>query len=332
MAESTLSAQWSSLRESVGRFLDYGTEPSNWSAQQEADVERILVAGLRDFYFPPGNLNPGGHEWSFMEPTLTITTVIPAEVTAGQTITATTGTSELTLSAELADLLYNASITLDPTGNAEVVTVAAIDGVTVTIFETLENAYAADAFNYTNPPQEDYDAPDNFGSISGPLVFRRHDGMYHTIKGRGEGEIRSMRQQPTSGAPIYFAIRPREFDGTTGQRFSFMLWPTPDIVYTLEATYQVLPDALTIAAPYPLGGASFANLLELSCLRKAEHFFNDEVGVHSAEFEKALVGAVLRDERMSTPKCFGQNLDHSDGPRAVSIAQSKHYMNGDLLF
>lgn len=66
----SLSITYATLRREIGRFLGYDRDPSNWSADQIADVADILASGLRSFYFPPG------HSWSFLRPTATLSLTV----------------------------------------------------------------------------------------------------------------------------------------------------------------------------------------------------------------------------------------------------------------
>ena len=67
MAESGLSVSYVEIRRAIGRFLGYGASPSGWTADQTAEVDDHIKAGLRRFY--------GAHQWSFLRPQHTIATV-----------------------------------------------------------------------------------------------------------------------------------------------------------------------------------------------------------------------------------------------------------------
>lgn len=73
MAESSLSVGRPELRREVGRFLGIGRNPDNWSADEVTDVDDLINAGLRNFYFP--EVNGETYEWSFLRPITTLTTV-----------------------------------------------------------------------------------------------------------------------------------------------------------------------------------------------------------------------------------------------------------------
>jgi len=77
MSESTLSLKYSDLQAEVGGFLGYGVDPSAWSAEKAAEVDRYIQSGLRQFYYPPAvNGIEAAYEWSFLKPTATITTAV----------------------------------------------------------------------------------------------------------------------------------------------------------------------------------------------------------------------------------------------------------------
>jgi len=78
MAESSLSLGFPDFQAEVGSFLGHGRDTSAWAAldpDPTDDVEAIIQAGLRQFYFPP---SMGGkdemYEWSFLKPVTTLTT------------------------------------------------------------------------------------------------------------------------------------------------------------------------------------------------------------------------------------------------------------------
>lgn len=75
MSESTLSLKYSDLLSEVGAFLGYGVDPSAWSAEKLAEVDRYVQAGVRQFYYPPAVQGvEAAYEWSFLNPTTTIVT------------------------------------------------------------------------------------------------------------------------------------------------------------------------------------------------------------------------------------------------------------------
>lgn len=75
MAESSLSLGFSDLRSEIGYFLGYTRDSGNWSAGEITEINAVLSAGLRQFYFPPPLGQGLPHEWSFLRPITTIPTV-----------------------------------------------------------------------------------------------------------------------------------------------------------------------------------------------------------------------------------------------------------------
>jgi hypothetical protein len=61
VADSTLRAAYDELRADVGYFLGFGRTPADWNARQQADVDYVMRAGMRQFYF-------AGFSWSFLKP------------------------------------------------------------------------------------------------------------------------------------------------------------------------------------------------------------------------------------------------------------------------
>jgi hypothetical protein len=77
MAESSLSVGFAELVGETGRFLGYGYKSYlSYTATQQAELNRIVQAGVRQVYYPPA-LNAGivGYEWSWLRPTATLAIV-----------------------------------------------------------------------------------------------------------------------------------------------------------------------------------------------------------------------------------------------------------------
>jgi len=75
MAESGLSIGFPTLQIEVGEYLGIGPTAADWSTKDAALVDRIIQSGLRQFYYPPVDRYGDVHNWSFLNPTTTITTV-----------------------------------------------------------------------------------------------------------------------------------------------------------------------------------------------------------------------------------------------------------------
>ncbi len=66
----SLDISYPQLRRNIGRFLGIGRNPQGWTQNNTEDVEDILQAGLRQFYWPsiPGREGSPAksHSWSFL--------------------------------------------------------------------------------------------------------------------------------------------------------------------------------------------------------------------------------------------------------------------------
>lgn len=159
--------------------------------------------------------------------------------------------------------------------------------------------------------------PDDFGGFEGEITLVTTAGlMWGPIRLYNEGEVRVRYSltPATTGRPLMAAIQPLK--GTTptqGQRFQLIVFPLPDTNYTMQFQYYLLPDYLTGATPYPLGGAGLAELYIESCLAIAESRLDDMAGVHAAAFQQRLMASIGLDRR-NKPQTLGYNRDRSDGP------------------
>lgn len=138
------------------------------------------------------------------------------------------------------------------------------------------------------------------GLVGGITVTQSGGGMFAELTFENEALLdRYYGQQPdTTGQPGTCAIRPVR--GTTakrGQRYEFYVYPLPDVAYTLRFRYNLIPEALTTANPYPYGGAMMREVFLESCLAVAEQKLNDESTIHAMEFDRRLAAAISQDRR-----------------------------------
>lgn len=246
MAESTLSLSRVELLRLLARQIGWDTDSSNRSAQQNQDLDDILAGALRRFYFAASLPNQPPHQWSFLRPTTTLTTV-------------------------------------------------------------------ADDY--------DYDLPDDYGALDGPLTYAAETEYPH-IRITDELHIRQMRQtHVSSGEPRFAAVRPKASDGTTGQRFEMLLWPTPDEAYVLSYRYMIAGSAITSDAPYPLGGSVHAETIKAACRAAAEMHLEDVHGQYWNDYMMMLRASIENDRRYHAPDTLGYNADHSDIRRTLQRSE-----------
>ena len=161
----------------------------------------------------------------------------------------------------------------------------------------------------------DYDLPDDFGGIysHGMLTVFDPDGVYFRIDERGEEHVRHLRAlSSTSGRPQLYAIRVKAQESTTTQstRYEMLLWPDPDLAYTIEYRYQVLQDML-LTGNYAIGGMPHRLALLDACLAECESDKQEPEGIHEARFARSLASSIAYDIGMR-PMELGRSYDHSD--------------------
>ena len=157
----------------------------------------------------------------------------------------------------------------------------------------------------------DYDLPDDFGRLIGNLHYAANE-QKPSIAIMSVGDILDMRSHfDENSAPRYAATRYKSSIGDTGQRQEILFWPEPDAIYTLSYEYEAYSGVLSDTYPYPLGGMQLAELYIESCLSVAEQRTNDEVGIHTDQFQLLLVDAITRDRKRGA-RNFGQ-MGHKEG-------------------
>jgi len=177
-----------------------------------------------------------------------------------------------------------------------------------------------------------YQLSANFGGLIGLMTYSSGDSRWFPIELTGEHRIRILQQRDYGDVrsdPKLCAVRAKTSDGSNGQRFELMLYPTPDAGYTISYRYHALPGKLTASYPYPLGGEAHAETILESCLAVSESRLDNTAGIHNAAFQQRLAASVSYDKVLQSPEYLGYNADRSDG-RAISEAENRA-MNGDIV-
>lgn len=149
---------------------------------------------------------------------------------------------------------------------------------------------------------EDYDLPDDFGGtiIDDSLTYASGTANRNPMV-IDESAIRShqaMDQQ--TGVPKYVAVRNKAHAPATGQRWELLVYPKPtssENNTTITYRYNYVPDALTEAAPYPVGGARYSEVIHAAVLAAAEAKADDDpAGTHFQRFMLMLNSAIRADQ------------------------------------
>jgi len=305
MAESSLSLTRTQLRQEVGHDLGYSRTVADWSTSEVADIDTIVNRGMRQFYFPP--IVPGesqSHEWRFMRPITTLTTI--ATYSTG-TVTVATGTCTLAVGTWPTWAYTHGKLLID---SVEYTISVRVDGSELTVV----GDDVAAGTSYSLEHDGNYDMDDNYGGIEGNLTFASGEGSYPPIVIVGETAIRKLRQQDDNSArPQFAAVRPKLPTGTTGQRFEMMLYPRPNSAYVLTYKMMILDNALTETTnEYHLGGMMHSETMLSSCLAIAEMQVENRKAERWDIFMNNLATSISNDKKSSGIDYFGYNGDDSD--------------------
>lgn len=184
--------------------------------------------------------------------------------------------------------------------------------------------------------QGDYDLPDDFGAILGPLTWSSASGNNKIeIPIVGEGMIRAARQGvTTTGRPIQAAERIKNYDPKFGTKHELLFDPIPDGEYTFQYASSIVPCALDEENKYPLGGQQFAELLTASCLAAAESRYRKGEVDKRQEYDKALQAAISVDLR-NVPDYLGRfgggECREFRGHASRRMTSGSYYYNGNLI-
>jgi len=166
----------------------------------------------------------------------------------------------------------------------------------------------------TSADDADQDMPEDFGRLIGDgFTFAANAQVPPVLADVGEGKIRNLRlQMSETGRPRVAGFRRKTIDGVAGQLWEVMWYPTPDDAYEVTYRYEALVDALTSAAPQPLGGIKYAETLRASCIAAAAARVNSNRGGDEfVDFIRILASSIERDKAESA-KFFGNVGTHGE--------------------
>jgi len=127
--------------------------------------------------------------------------------------------------------------------------------------------------------------------------------------------VRRYRQRlPRTSDPQMAAVQPKVADGTLGQRYQIVFYPTPAAAATVTFQMQLLPETVTSDAPYPLGGARYAEAILECCLAAAETTMDDAQGVHATKAAEQVMLAIKSDNEHKSIHNLGYNSDPTVHP------------------
>lgn len=147
----------------------------------------------------------------------------------------------------------------------------------------------------------EYDLPSDFVRLCADFTYS-HNDKGGTLANVTEDVIRSLNSsEALRGRPKYCAIRAKE---QAVDRYELMLYPSPDVSYTLQYRYEKLPDELSGDNPYHLGSAAHSETVLAACLMVADKMLNKESadavggGLNYQQFASCLRASIALDQEV----------------------------------
>lgn len=333
MAESTISLTLDEARDILADYFnwgagDYSANIDGTGNQQEVIIGRLIKRGLAKFLHPPIlQGEKAAHRWSFLTPSTTIVTFPAFSKTVDGTPVKDNGTSTVTLTTADFVAAHVGQVMKFATSGNEYVIASFTSTTVVKVTGDASGETADDGITIDN---DDLLLPDNFGGFDSHVTFDSADG-YPPIGIVGEAKIRELRQTSTSASrPQFGATRPKTFATATGQRWEFMLWPAPDVAYTLGYRYEALFDVPTTATDYFPGGPYHRETLIQAFLACAEQRREGFMTYHRNRFLEELQSSVMFDRQQGLHES-GFNNDLSDDvgrvPRRIELLNVSYDAN-----
>ncbi len=349
-APVAMTTNYLSLQQVLSRFL-FGVWPTSLpltvaspfpTSDQINDINRCILEGLQSVYTPPP-LAPGrpSHQWSFMRPTMQLTTTAPwpGSVT-GATVYVTNGVvyfsdpihntwpanasqgTSLILNGSNISGSENGSFTVQPGSLNTGANTITLQNTTINVSSGFPLTFSLNYYAYPLPA--------NFGGIEGPLTYDVGMSQYYPPirivkevmirKRRGDYEL-VMRPEIAAITPVPFlgtdslsGLPTESADMTVGSQWQIEFYPTPDATYILTYVMKAMPFMLDASNLYPLGGATLSQVIEAGCLAAAERFVDSGPLIYSAKFNELLMAAVQADAGSMSPDSLGMSEDPSDFP------------------
>jgi len=176
------------------------------------------------------------------------------------------------------------------------------------------------ARTYSIAATGDYTLPRGFvGPHTGDPTFSANTNTAIPFSWVNESVIRNLRQDTTTstGDPQFGAVRVRAgVNGAARRRYELAVYPTPDVVRTLQFPYDVHFDLLTSlvdTSPAPIG---HDETIRQACRMIGESDVDDTEGKESSLYQTMLLNSQRIDSRTG-PRRLGYFGNPTRGPRSI---------------
>ncbi len=314
MAESGLTLGLLDFRKAVSEYVHGGDgNYTNNSPQEQDRIDSIINQGLRQFYAPPTAGPP--YVWTFLTPVAGPSNASNPGITlnaqyATGTIQVVSGVVTLTGGSFPA---WAASGQL-MIGGIDYAIASMQSNTQVTLVDLTQNFPSGTTYGLH---QDDYQMPDDFSALAGPITYRPADNAWIIVQLVGEGRIRELRQfRGYTGyalnQPWMAAIQPQPMNATLGTRQKILLWPRVVNTGVLSFRYRARPAALTTTNLYPYGASDHSETILASIMAVAELKQMETRGAYWDEFQRLVAASIAIDSEANRADKLGYNGDNSD--------------------
>lgn len=318
---SGLQLTYSDYMADLGYYLGYGSDATQWTSDQTAQLNRIMFSGYSQWLYPsPADLGGVRVSWSFTKPIGQFTLLAPVSGTVDSntttTLTDTGAFTGLSLTGSVVSITastttYYFQIVSNTADTLTWNSSGAFGG-------TITGSVAGSSYTVA---KVDYTLPADFESLAGKLFYSPNATVWMPIDVVSEQQILQLRSTnwAVSGIPLYAAIAPKNSDSSAEQGAVVMIWPACQTNYTLQYRYTAKAVPLSGTYPYPLGGAAYSQAIKASCRDVAEREVFEVEGPMHKDWLVKLAGAWAKDGQRG-PDTMGEVKDNFDaryqvGPR-----------------
>lgn len=292
MADLSLAAD-----EMVDRICDlmgWESPTDDQSAQALAWLNDGYRRFLRGGYYDAGGL-PQVHTWNFLRPWATLSLPIALAQNATGVYDADSDTTTVTaVSAVFYPWCVGRDIALVD---------GSVDDFTITGYTstTVVTASGDNSWTGTKGIGVEHsgllDLPAGFGGMEvNPVYAPDYDTALPNLRETSPEQVMAWHRDNTvADDPTMYAIFPKDFTASTGQRWRIFFAPHPYEARIVNYRYRILADALTdSASDYPVGGADFCDVI-LQAGRAAAETSEEAIGPEERRYREMLAHAILMD-------------------------------------
>ncbi len=289
---AVLDLTFADLYTEVAYYLGYGRDSTKWGAVRTAAVKLYVNDGYRHFLMGLDPRTRTAYEWSFLSPAATIT----IWATASGTMTVS-GAGDTTVTDSTNSPFYASMVGHTITSTNASYTITAYTSSSVVTVSADASADTGNAFTITATGK--YSLPSDFGAIVSLFAFDENTGSVFLYE-EAPVQIRKLiaGSGSTTGTPSHFALQPRAYTTTDGQRWEIHVWRIPSSDFTMYYRYRTHPALMTADAVFPVGGLHHTQTVLQCAIAAAELRERDGEAAQAARRDELLAASIDLDARL----------------------------------